>query len=399
MIHIRPLVFINTPLGTFTPTRSGAVATVIWETCLAAAKTGVRPWVISRRDPEAEAYDWERLILIEPVRQPTSKAGIFIARGMRKLQGHREMRHRVHAKRVLKAIQSKGLEEATLILNNDPDTARYLSANLPHARVIHHFHNQHTSTPRTTRMLAEAAQMVTGISRFTLNWAQNNYSLDKQRTAVVPNGVDVKAFHPTTSEPGRLVPVVSFLGRTGSEKGLDVMLDALLIIANKNDAPRFSVKVIGSNHWGPVEMDAYQNQLRRQAKDLEDLGIEVKFTGHVPRAQVPEELRDCDVHVVPSRWEEPFGLTTLEGMACGLPVVATNTGGTPEVVGDAAALVPPDNPQAMADAIRPLLESKTARSEASKRCLERARMFTWDSVWEAWQGVLGMPISKEAEAA
>lgn len=375
------------------------MATVIWETCRAAAQTGVEPWVVSRRDPDARAYDWPRLALIEPTQQPTSRPGVFLARAQRKLQGHREMRHRQHAKRVLRAIQSNDLHQATLILNNDPDTARYLAGKLPSARIIHHFHNQHTTTRRSTHRLAEAAHCVTGISRFTLDWARRVYAIDERRTALVPNGVDLQAFHPAGDRSSRPVPVVSFLGRTGHEKGLDVMLAALLRIVKLPEAPRFAVKIIGSNHWGPVEMDAYQQQLREQAKQLEAHGVVVTFTGHVPRAQVAEQLRSCDIHVVPSRWEEPFGLTTLEGMACGLPVVATNTGGTPEVVGDAAALVPPDDPDAMAGALRSLLTSGSARHEASRRSLDRAQQYTWGRVWAAWQDVLDRTEQSTAGAA
>src|SRR5439155_23454526 len=136
------------------------------------------------------------------------------------------------------------------------------------------------------------------------------------------------------SPPGK--PIINFVGRTGIEKGPDVLLAAALRLAKRTK--EFRLQLLGSNHWDRFELDDYQRKLQKMAAELQAMGIEVRCAGHIDRASLPDELRKAHIHVVPARWDEPFGMTTIEGMACGLATVASRTGGTPQVVGDAALL-------------------------------------------------------------
>jgi len=80
--------------------------------------------------------------------------------------------------------------------------------------------------------------------------------------------------------------------------------------------------------------------------------------------------------VFPSLYEG-FGLPILEAMACGTPVIASNVSSIPEVAGDAAALIPPDDPEEWKDAIEILLDNPILRKELSEKGIERARAFSW----------------------
>ena len=71
----------------------------------------------------------------------------------------------------------------------------------------------------------------------------------------------------------------------------------------------------------------------------QQLGDRIVFTGFVPYSMVPGYLKIADIAVIPSQWEEPFGLTCLEAMAMGLPIIATNRGGIPEILKDHFAIV------------------------------------------------------------
>lgn len=112
-----------------------------------------------------------------------------------------------------------------------------------------------------------------------------------------------------------------FLGRLVSDKGVDLLLEALASVP----APkRFGLTLIGDGpERGPLEQQAQK------------LGItgQVRFLGNLPPEQVALELNRHRVLVVPSRWNEPYGLIALEGLACGCRVVGSQGGGLPEAMG------------------------------------------------------------------
>jgi glycosyltransferase involved in cell wall biosynthesis len=152
-------------------------------------------------------------------------------------------------------------------------------------------------------------------------------------SAVVYQGIPVEKF-PLKANPGSLGSPTRLLyaGQLHHYKGVHTLLQAL------QDLRGFSLTVVGT---GP---DAYLQQLRALAQ-----GLEVSFVGRVPHDSLPEIYREHDIFVFPSIWDEPFGLTHLEAMASGLPVVSTTNGGQGEFLrdgenclafpaGDAAAL-------------------------------------------------------------
>jgi glycosyltransferase involved in cell wall biosynthesis len=103
----------------------------------------------------------------------------------------------------------------------------------------------------------------------------------------------------------------------------------------------------------------------------------VILPGFVPREDLPVFYNAAALVVYPTLYEG-FGFPVLEAMACGTPVVASNTSSLPEVAGNAALLVDPRNPQEIADAVQRLLTNETLRGELSSRGLLHARQFTWE---------------------
>ena len=102
----------------------------------------------------------------------------------------------------------------------------------------------------------------------------------------------------------------------------------------------------------------------------------VEYVGYVPAERREALFKGAQLFVLPS-FEEGFGLPVLEAMAAGVPVVASNRGSLPEVIGDAGLLIDPDNPENLADAITRIIGDATLRTTCSHRGLDRARQFTW----------------------
>ena len=380
------VVFINHPLETWTPTSSGALATIIWQCCRVAeqASPAEMPWVITRSS-EAARFPWAQTLVLDP--PPMPKAGGWaekVLRAERKLTGWRHLSHRAYAFQVMSALRRNNLAGKPLVLINDPEMTVYLRRHFPNATILHWFQNQLEASPRFRTLYPAAANVTAGVSDFTGRWIGDYYHLDAVPT--IYNGVDLAQFTPAPASPNG-PPAISFVGRTGIEKAPDLLLRAALTLSERTTD--FKVLMIGSNHWDRLEMDDYQRELTALAAELEARGVAVDRPGHVSRPDLPGVLRRAQIHVVPSRWDEPFGLTTVEGMASGLAVAGSNTGGTPEIIGDSGLLFERDNAAELAGCLEPLVCDPSRRMDYGQRARKRAEAFPWERTWGTLRGLIG----------
>jgi glycosyltransferase involved in cell wall biosynthesis len=181
-----------------------------------------------------------------------------------------------------------------------------------------------------------------------------DFGVRPERICMVANGVDTELFRPDpdqTRNPRELLCV----GRASDpNKGLPTLIDAL---------PHLPDDVFLTL----VDDDHPDNVARKRAAAL-GLGERVRIVGRVPIDELVTLYRRAALVVVPSRYEG-FGLPAAEAMACGAPVVACAAGALPEVVttGGGGRLVPPANPEALAAAVRELLDDPVLRAELGAR--------------------------------
>jgi glycosyltransferase involved in cell wall biosynthesis len=140
--------------------------------------------------------------------------------------------------------------------------------------------------------------------------------------------------------PGEL----AFLGRLVPEKGLDVLLDAMALLSTKRIAPR--LKVIGE---GPC-----RNDLEERVRKL-GLADQVEFLGAIVGEPLVNILNRHKILVVPSSWNEPFGIVALEGIACGCMVIGSSGGGLPEAIGPCGITFANGDSSELANAIESVL--------------------------------------------
>jgi glycosyltransferase involved in cell wall biosynthesis len=194
----------------------------------------------------------------------------------------------------------------------------------------------------------------------------------RSRISVVPSGVNALTFRPDgPAEPRGSAPRILSVGRMVERKGFQDVIAALRAV------PRAELVILG----GPVE--PLYARLRSYAKAC-DVGDRVHFAGAVPREETPRWYRSADV-LVTAPWYEPFGLTPLEAMACGVPVVASAVGGLTDTVVDGVTglLVPPRDPRALATALRGLLNDRMRRLAYGTASLDRARAtYSWQRAAE-----------------
>lgn len=182
---------------------------------------------------------------------------------------------------------------------------------------------------------------------------RNEYCLPDLQTVTIPKGVDIDLFTPKapgTSSPG---PVILFVGAPWIRKGLEDLVRAAALL--KPRFPRARYLVAGAPQAG---------EERIVLGLVESLGLRdrFEFRGRVPRAGMPELYREADVLAVPSRYEA-FGVTYLEAMASGVPVVASEVGGIPEIVshGRNGFLVPCGKAAVLSEAVGRLLADEALR--------------------------------------
>ena len=171
--------------------------------------------------------------------------------------------------------------------------------------------------------------------------------LSPKISAVIPNWVDVRKFDWRPHLLHERV-TVGLLGQIAPHKGHDDALEAMRTLDE-----RFRLLIAGKGD------SKYIAALKGRSA-----GLWVGFPGFV---SLPDFFAMTDILIVPS-WEEPFGIVLLEAMASGIPVIATNRGGPPEIIPSAlhGILVPPRNPRALADAIRSLAGDDDRRALMSK---------------------------------
>jgi glycosyltransferase involved in cell wall biosynthesis len=207
------------------------------------------------------------------------------------------------------------------------------------------------------------------------------------RTTVIPHGFDptlwgVAHAAAPTSRYGRPVSRGLVVGATNRRKGLDVLLEADRLLGGRANGGTLEWTLVGA----PPRALASQVARRRNFR--------------VVAAPSDEEARrlfqSADVLVYPSR-SEGFGFPPLEAMAAGCPVVASRAGAIPEVCGDAAILVEPGDPDALAAGVRSVLFDLPKRAELVARGKTRCRAFPPETSGAAWWALLRR-VTAEAAA-
>jgi len=218
--------------------------------------------------------------------------------------------------------------------------------------------------------------------------------IPNDRVTVLPNAVDLQAFRPFNHTPAA-VARVGFAGQWAPRKGIGTLLQAWALVRAENPLAEL-VLAGGPGLWKATAENAEAGACAEQVKQMEGRGL-VRVAGAVTRAAMPRFWNSLKLAVVPSLYE-PFGLVALEAMACGVPVVASSVGGLKEIVtdGESGILIPPGKPEALAGAIRYLLNNETLRLRLAAGARRRAEAFSLERRSAAFLSLLRERMRKAA---
>jgi spore coat protein SA len=279
-------------------------------------------------------------------------------------------------------------------LHNFSQPARALRAG--GARVVLHMHCDWLTQldPRLVRRRLEAVDLVLTCSDYLTERGRRAFPRTKWET--VHNGVEIPAQAP--DPPSTDTRTILFVGRVSPDKGVHVLLDAFRVLCEDRDDLR--LELIGDEALPPRSMQVRLDEeprVRRLARfygrpdylrpllaDLPAAVAErVTHTIWIGHDRMPAAYARAAVVVLPSVWEEPFGMPAAEAMAAGRPVVASRVGGLPEVVadGETGLLVAPDDPGALAGALATVVDDAELGRRMAESGRRRAReRFSWETV-------------------
>jgi glycosyltransferase involved in cell wall biosynthesis len=268
-----------------------------------------------------------------------------------------------------------------LFLANAPAALKLARRLRPKTMICLWAHNElfRTYGDAEVRRVVAAADRVIGCSRFIADALARRLPSDQAaKVRVVHNGVNTDQFQPPPAPPRNSMPVILFVGRIQPLKGPDLLIRAAVKLAAEN-VP-FLLRIVGSGNFSSADpLTPFEQELRDLAGPISD---RVRFQPFASRADIPAIYQSADINVVPSNWDEPFGLTVLEGMACGLPSVVSRRGGIPEAAADAALYFDPPDIDGLADALRTLLNDASLRAEWGRKARNRAMEMTWDHSYQ-----------------
>ena len=228
-----------------------------------------------------------------------------------------------------------------------------------------------------TRMSVRRAVQILAVSEHTKRELVGLLGVPAERVVVTPNAVrahfrppepaTLAAFRASKGLPERFV---LYVGTLEPRKNLTTLLSAYAEIARRHDVP---LLVGGGKGW------LYDAVFQR----LEELGLRerVHFVGYIEEEELPLWYAAATVFVFPSIYEG-FGMPPLEAMACGTPVITSNSSSLPEVVGDAGLMVAPTDASAFATALDQVLSDAALHDDLRTRGLVRAQAFAWRTTAE-----------------
>ncbi len=253
-------------------------------------------------------------------------------------------------------------------------------AALPDARIVVYMHSplaRGYGRAELTRSLAHA-DVVVLVSEFLRSRFVERVPAMAGSAVVVANGVDASVFHP--ADPSPAVPddgpfELLFVGQMAPHKGPHLLLEAMAVARGLTRRPLRATLVGSSAYDAGDRLTDYEQTLRRTAADS---GLDVVFVPFVAKEELADRYRAAAVLCVPSVFDEPFGLVAAEGMACGTALVASRRGGLPEVGGDAACFVDPEDTAAFASRLAALADDPARVSSMAAAGLGQAARFTWE---------------------
>ena len=248
------------------------------------------------------------------------------------------------------------------------------------------------------RRQVDDVDLFLSVSEYYADFMPGYLGIPAEKICVVPVGINPDGFQ--LREPAASGSfTVGFFGRIAPEKGLHVLAEAYRLLRESGDLPQARLEVAG---YMAADCKPYLAGIEARLKEAK-LGDEFHYRGVLDRAEKIAFLRRLDVMSMPATYDEPKGVSLLEAMACGVPLVQPRRGGFTEIVEKTGGglLVKPDDPESLANGIREIYRNKELAAELSARGFRGVRehytaAHMADKLMNAFQSVTPVAENKVA---
>ena len=270
-----------------------------------------------------------------------------------------------------------------IILENRPGYVIPISK-ITNSKIVLHLHNDllNATTPHALEIHNCCTKILT-VSQYIKQ--QVDSIGNSSKSIVCYNGIDIDKFERTKESKDSIRSnlgfdkkdfIVVFTGRIIQEKGVRELIDAYSLIS---EYKQIKILIIGGIFFGnDLDETDYSKQIRLKANNYKE---NIIFTGYVSYDQIPMYLSCSDLYIIPSLWEDPCPLSCIEGMASGLPLIVTRSGGIPELVDEKCAFILEKNKDLSANISKHIIQlyhDVELRNRMSLFAKERAKLFSKD---------------------
>lgn len=226
--------------------------------------------------------------------------------------------------------------------------------------------------------VCQQAQHIICNSTATATDIVDYFDISASKITPIPLAYDAQKFRPLLSTNNQNnVPYFLYIGRHDPHKNVSRIIQAFAAIPNCKNYQLWLT--------GPSDI-RYTSKLKQQAVDL-GIQNQVKFLDYVSSDELPIIIAQAIALVFTTLWEG-FGFPVLEAMACGTPVITSNVSSLPEVAGEAAILVNPQNTEEISNAMNQIITDSNRRSQLRELGLKRVQQFTWEKTGKETLNIL-----------
>ena len=278
----------------------------------------------------------------------------------------------------------KDLEFDFLIIEGGDITGyEYLLKRFPKEKCLVHIHGDALGDNNINK---DIYYKFLAISKYTEKLIMSDNIIPKSQIELLYNSIKLEDFNKKISEDEKIVlrkkygiekddVVIMFVGRTIRQKGVKELILAFKQLKNIDKS---KILIVGSANYGAKVKTDFDYELEEISKDIKE---KIKFTGYIDNTELYKIQNISDIAVVPSMWEELFGLVVPENMASGLPLIVTKSGGIPEIVDNESAFVVEKNQDLiknLSDKLDLLIENPDLRRKMGEAGRKRAELFGMD---------------------